>query len=70
MKTTHQNLLDIYLSGFSDELDGNYNNTYKKDSLEYKAYLIGSTHAIVGDDVSSMDLLTDEEILKIIIYED
>ena len=61
-----KHLLDIYLLGFNDELESNYNNTHKKDSLEYKAYLIGSNHAIIGDDVSSIDLLTDEEILKII----
>lgn len=59
-------LLKIYSSGFNDELDGTYNNTYNKDSLEYKAYLVGSNHAIIGDDVSSIDLLTNEELLKII----
>lgn len=59
-------LLEIYLLGFSQELQGVYNNPYEKGTLEYSAYLIGSTHAIVGDDVSSIDLMSNEEILKII----
>lgn len=59
-------LLEIYLKGFEQELDGNYNNPYTKGTLEFKAYSTGSIHAIVGDEVSSIDLMTNEETLKII----
>lgn len=59
-------LLEIYLKGFEQELDGNYNNPYTKGTLEYKAYSTGSLHAIVDDEVSSIDFISVKEILKII----
>lgn len=48
----------VYLQGFSDELD-NANELH----LIKRAYNIGKQHAIIGDDIESVDYLTDEEIL-------
>lgn len=64
MKVTDKTLMEIYLLGFEQELQGVFKNEYEKDSLESRAYEIGSLHAIVGDDVSSIDYLSNEEILK------
>lgn len=65
---TDKELLEIYLLGFNNELDGIYNafQPKEKNSLEYKAYNLGGLHAIVGDDIRSFDYLSDEEILKMI----
>ena len=52
-------LLDVYLLGFSDELDEINNEKYIKE-----AYFLGRTHAIVGDDISTIDLQTDDQILN------
>lgn len=65
---THKKLLEVYMLGFNNELDGIFNAFQSKDknSLEYKAYQLGGLHAIVGDDIRSFDYLRDEEILKMI----
>ena len=48
-------LLRIYYQGWEDE--ANFSE------LEKRAYNIGKAHFITGDDVSSVDLLSDVEIL-------
>jgi hypothetical protein len=52
-------LLQVYMEGFSDELD-NIDN-YTAITIAYK---LGRLDAQVGDDVGSVDYQTDEEILK------
>jgi len=61
MENIDKILLEIYMVGFLDELDS-------KSNLEYiiKSYKLGCLHAIIGDDVSSIDSLPDTEILKLI----
>jgi hypothetical protein len=52
-------LLQVYMEGFSDELD-NIDN-YTAITIAYK---LGRLDAQVGDDVRSVDYQTDEEIIK------
>lgn len=61
-----QELLNIYMEGFYDELDGDFDEDKYYGQLQEKSYLLGKDHAIIGDDVSSIDKLTDEEVLNII----
>ena len=58
-------LIKCYHKGFSDELDGS-SSIVSDDDVENNAYKLGALHAIVGDDVRSVDYLSDEEILKLI----
>lgn len=64
MKDSDKGLLDIYMRGFKDELDGNESISSTLSPLYKRAYELGALDALVGDDVSSSDLQTDEEILK------
>lgn len=57
-------LITIYLEGFSDELWGCFENKY--EGIDSVAYEIGANHCIIGDEISSIDHLTHEEITKII----
>ncbi len=52
-------LLKIYKQGFKDELD----NPLEAD-LRARAYYFGRLDAIVGDDVTSSDEQTEEQILN------
>ena len=54
--------LDLYMEGFNDEL----NDEISQEKMKIKAYSLGSLHAIIGDDVRSVDNLSDEDILKLI----
>ena len=56
-------LLETYMMGFNDELD-NKEKQWNPNPLLLKAYNMGRTDAIVGDDISSSDLQTQEEILN------
>lgn len=55
-------LLEVYFQGFADALDDKFDNSKKN----IKAYNLGASHAFIGDDVRSVDYLSDEEILKMI----
>ncbi len=58
-------LLEYYMLGFRDELYGS--STIIDDinnPLHLKAYNLGTFHAIAGDDQTSLDYLTGEEILE------
>lgn len=59
-------LLEYYMLGFNDELKQVNIVTEFEDLILKEAYELGRIHALVGDDVSSVDLLTDTEILKMI----
>jgi hypothetical protein len=56
-------LLKIYMSGFNDELDGIPEKKYE-DKLSSRAYNLGRTNAIIGDDVRSVDYQSNEELLR------
>ena len=59
------NLLDWYMKGFDDELRGT-STVESENKIEMIAYRLGSQHAIIGDDVSSIDNLSNEEIISMI----
>jgi len=58
-----KSLLDWYMKGFNDELRGS-SSVVSDYELENKAYRLGALHAIFGDDMASLDLLSKGEILK------
>lgn len=58
-------LLETYMRGFGDELDGNVDAPIL-NPLFLRAYDLGRQHAIIGDDVRSIDYLTNEEIINMI----
>lgn len=55
-------LLETYMLGFSDELEGETREF--EDSLMNRAYELGRVDAFVGDDVRSVDYQSDEHLLK------
>ena len=61
-------LLEYYKKGFEDELDGKdlSSEIEKKGTLHLSAYRLGALHALYGDDVRSLDYLSDNEILNLI----
>lgn len=58
-------LLEAYMCGFNNELDVK-EGISDLNPLLLKAYNLGVLHAILGDDVRSVDYLSDTEILDII----
>jgi hypothetical protein len=60
-----EELLGCYMHGFMDELDNNLD--YEFDlPIKNRAYNIGKSHAIIGDDVRSVDYLSNQEIINMI----
>lgn len=60
-------LLETYMLGFSDELEGETREF--EDSILIRAYELGRVDAFVGDDVRSVDYQSDEHLLKRIYQE-
>ena len=58
-------ILRWYMYGFRDELNGTY-HTMPDHEILLRAYSVGAVDAIAGDDVSSVDYQSEEDILKII----
>lgn len=65
MTNKDKQLLEMYLKGFKHELNNQYFNIYS-DPLVAIAYNLGRDHAIIGDEVQSIDNLTNEQILNLI----
>ena len=63
MKESDKRLLKTYMNGFNDELESKFINIYS-DFLFRNAYELGKQDAIIGDDISSFDNQSNEEILK------
>lgn len=61
---TDQEILEWYMKGFNDELKGTTSTV--PEGIASKAYGLGANHAEIGDDVRSVDYLSNEEILKLI----
>jgi high-affinity nickel permease len=61
----NENLLKWYMKGFNDELKGS-STIESENKIEMIAYKLGAQHAIIGDDVSSIDNLSNEEIISMI----
>jgi hypothetical protein len=64
MKTKDDVLIEIYLEGFDDELNGSVERDDFEDEYSNRAYALGRINAIVGDDISSIDLKGRKEILR------
>jgi hypothetical protein len=58
-----EELLGYYMLGFEDELDNNHEQKFD-NPLMNRAYNLGRLHALIGDDVRSVDYLTNDEIIK------
>ncbi len=58
-------LLQVYMWGFNDELTG-LPIVIHDDKLDQRAYNLGRLHARIGDDIRSIDYLSNEELLKLI----
>jgi len=56
-------LLETYMRGFNDELDGRI-RTWNPKPLLLRAYNLGRRDAIIGDDIPSSDLQTNDQILN------
>lgn len=65
MTQEDREILTWYFYGYNDELN-NKSRLMDCDSIRYKAYIIGKRHAFIGDDMPSIDYMTDAETLKII----
>ena len=59
---TDKKILDVYMRGWIDGLDGK--TTYQSDPILIKAYNIGKIDALVGDECESIDNKTNSEILN------
>jgi len=66
--TNDKKLLEYYMQGFRDELYVKdclvFDGILSEDKQQKIAYELGRTHAIIGDDLRSVDYLTEEEILN------
>ena len=65
MNEIDKELLEVYMWGFNDELDGR-KKMWNPNTLLLKAYNLGREHAIIGDDCRSVDYLSNEQILTLI----
>lgn len=63
MDTKDATLLHYYMKGFNDELCGT-SSAVPIDVEITRAYELGAEHALIGDDVRSVDYQSNEEILK------
>jgi len=59
---TNELLLKIFMQGFNDELNGK-----NAEESIIKAYQLGREHAFIGDEVTSVDYLSNDEILSRIL---
>lgn len=55
-------LLETYMLGFSDELEGETREF--ENPILMRAYELGKVDAFVGDDVMSVNYQSDEHLLK------
>ena len=58
---TDKSLLEWYVKGFNDELNGT-SSVESENRIENRAYMIGALDAVCGDDVPAIDYKSDEEI--------
>lgn len=62
---TDEELLEVYVKGFNDELKGT-STLEEEDNLWKKAYSLGASHAILGDEIKNIDNLSNQDILNLI----
>lgn len=59
-------LLKLYMIGWEDEFKSKRRQLIK-EPLYQKAYDLGREHAITGDDLSHIDIMSNEEIIQLIL---
>lgn len=59
-----EEILGYYFKGFTDELERNKQEV--PEGIATISYSLGRCHARVGDDIRSVDYLTEEDIIKMI----
>ena len=62
---TKEEILGYYFKGFTDELERNKQEV--PEGIATISYNLGRSHALIGDDVRSVDYLTEEEIVQMVI---
>ena len=62
---TKEEILGYYFKGFTDELERNKQEV--PEGIATISYNLGKSHALIGDDVRSVDYLTEEEIVQMVI---
>ena len=62
---SNNKLIEFYLKGFKDELNGS-SSISPIEEIEIIANDLGVSHAILGDDVRSVDYLSNGQIIKLI----
>jgi hypothetical protein len=65
MTQEDREILTWYFYGFNDELKSS-TNRISNIEINNIAYKVGFMHARLGDDMPTIDYMTDEETLKII----
>jgi hypothetical protein len=65
MTKEDKEILTWYFYGFNDSLKGSKNRESDTE-INNAAYKVGFMHARLGDDMPTIDYMTDEETLKII----
>lgn len=65
MTEEDKEILTWYFYGFNDELKSS-TNRISNIEINNTAYKVGSMHASLGDDMPTIDYMTDYETLKII----
>lgn len=63
---TDKEILKWYMQGFKDELHGTSSVESYSPTLN-KAYKLGASHAIFGDEIKSVDQMTESQILNEIL---
>ena len=63
---TDDKLIEYYIDGFNDELNGTFMQGISLSEMAEKAYYLGGLHAVLGDDVKSVDNINRVDILKMI----
>lgn len=58
-------LLEVYKQGFTDS----FISDPTMSRLITKAYQLGWNHSIIGDDLRSVDYLSEDEIIELILKE-
>lgn len=57
-------IIKLYFEGWYEEVDGVKPRDWFKNDLSKRAYMMGRLDYVIGDDVSSNNLQTEEEIVK------
>lgn len=63
MEISNKELMELYIKGFTDELNNSFDTTI---ILKANAYKLGKLHAKLGDDTESIDALSETDIINII----